>query len=109
MSGFRRFGGKNFSATNNITRSFISTSDQMNISNFSGQENTREQFKSHIDMEGNSILHTGTLFFQNGSSMSSAVGETGPTGPIFQNVDGGTATTIYGGSSIIDCGNVNGV
>jgi hypothetical protein len=36
-------------------------------------------------------------------------GATGATGDIFQNVDGGSATTVYGGSSIIDCGNALGV
>ena len=48
MSTFRRYGGLNYSSTNNITRSFISNSDQMNINNFSGLENTKETFKSHI-------------------------------------------------------------
>ena len=68
MSGFRRFGGKNFSATNNITRSFISTSDQMNISNYSGQENTREQFNhiikenGFLDADGSIVIKFKTIF-----------------------------------------------
>lgn len=37
-----------------------------------------------------------------------AKGATGDDGPIFQNIDGGTSTTLYGGSPIIDCGNVSG-
>ena len=36
-------------------------------------------------------------------------GSTGPTGPIFQNIDGGASNTLYGGTSIIDCGNALGV
>jgi hypothetical protein len=42
------------------------------------------------------------------------IGSTGPTGAkgstgdIFQNVDGGVSTTIYGGSPTIDAGNVSG-
>ena len=72
MSSFRRYGGLNFSANNNITRSYISNSEQMNINNFSGQQNSKETFASHIDMSGNSILHTGTIYFQNGTSMSTA-------------------------------------
>jgi hypothetical protein len=79
MSGFRRFGGTNFSASHNVIRSFISNSDQMNINNFSGQENTREYFKSHIDMSGNSILHTGCIYFQDGTVLCSGPAP-GPTG-----------------------------
>ena len=83
MSTFRRYGGTNFSASHNVIRSFISNSDQMNINNFSGQENTREYFKSHIDMSGNSILHTGCIYFQDGTALCSgpAPGDTGPSGP----------------------------
>ena len=42
------------------------------------------------------------------TGLTGPTGDTGPTGPIFQNVDGGGASTIYGGSSIIDCGNALG-
>jgi hypothetical protein len=86
MSSFRRYGGLNYSANNNITRSYISNSEQMNINNYSGQLNSKEVFASHVDMSGNSILHTGTLYFQDGTSMSSSstmgpTGQPGPTGP----------------------------
>jgi hypothetical protein len=83
MSTFRRYGGLNYASTNNITRSFISNSDQMNINNFSGLENTKETFKSHIDLSGNSILHTQTIYFQDGTQMSTAsnIGGQGPIGP----------------------------
>ena len=82
MSTFRRYGGLNYSSTNNITRSFISNSDQMNINNFSGLENTKETFKSHIDLSGNSILHTQSIYFQDGTNMSTAgnIGTQGPAG-----------------------------
>ena len=82
MSSFRRYGGLNFSANNNITRSYISNSEQLNINNYSGQQNSKEIFASHIDMSGNSILHTGTIYFQNGTSMSTAgnVGAQGAQG-----------------------------
>ena len=85
MSSFRRYGGLNFSANNNITRSYISNTEQMNINNYSGQQNSKEVFASHIDMSGNSMLHTGSIYFQDGTAMSSATntgaqGETGPQG-----------------------------
>jgi hypothetical protein len=81
MSSFRRYGGLNYSANNNITKSYISNAEQMNINNHSGQINSKETFASHIDMSGNSILHTGTIYFQNGTSINSSVGAQGATGP----------------------------
>ena len=89
MSSFRRYGGLNFSANNHITKSYISNTEQMNINNYSGQQNSKEVFASHVDMSGNSILHTGTIYFQDGTAMSSATntgaqgvpGPQGATGP----------------------------
>jgi hypothetical protein len=82
MSSFRRYGGLNYSANNNITKSYISNSEQMNINNYSGQQNSNERFSSNIDLTGNSLLHTGTIFFEDGTYISSAagIGSTGPTG-----------------------------
>jgi hypothetical protein len=96
MSTFRRYGGLNYSSNNNITRSYISNSEKMNINNYSGQANSKEVFASHIDMSGNSILHTGTIYFQNGTSMSTAgnigsQGSQGSTGP--QGVTGPQGST----------------
>jgi hypothetical protein len=53
MSSFRRYGGLNNSANNIVTRSYISNSEQMNINNYSGQQNSKETFASHIDLSGN--------------------------------------------------------
>ena len=72
MSSFRRYGGLNYSANNSITRSYISNSEQMNVNNYSGQKNSKETFASHVDMSGNSILHTGCIYFQDGSFMCTA-------------------------------------
>ena len=80
MSSFRRYGGLNNSANNIVTRSYISNSEQMNVNNYSGQQNSKETFASHIDMSGNSILHTGCIYFQDGSQMCSAIGIPGPQG-----------------------------
>lgn len=35
-----------------------------------------------------------------------STGPTGPQGPLFQNIDAGTPTTVYGGLELIDCGGV---
>jgi hypothetical protein len=43
-----------------------------------------------------------------GATGAGPTGAKGSTGDIFQNVDGGVSTTIYGGSPTIDAGNVSG-
>ena len=87
---FRRFGGINYSSNNNIVHSHYSNNDNINIQNRSGLPNSKEVFKSHIDMSGNSILHLGCVYFQDGSVQCSAApigpdgatGVIGPTGPV---------------------------
>ena len=64
MSGFRRFGGTNFSASHNVIRSFISNSDQMNINNFSGLENTKETFKNKIQKSNSEKSTNKTVSFE---------------------------------------------
>jgi hypothetical protein len=81
MSTFRRYGGLNYSANNNITRSRISNSEQLNVNNYSGQQNSKEVFACHVDMSGNSILHTGCIYFQDGTSICTGSGAQGDAGP----------------------------
>ena len=71
---FRKYGGKQYSATNNVTHSNISNNEQLNISGGSGQLNTKETFLSNVDMSGNSIIHMGCIYFQDGTSLSSGSG-----------------------------------
>ena len=80
---FRRFGGLNYSNTHNFVKSNVSNNTTLNIQNRSGQENSKELFKSHIDMSGNSVLNVGCIYFQNGSVQcsASAIGPTGSVGP----------------------------
>ena len=99
MSSFRRYGGLNYSANNNITKSYISNAEQMNINNHSGQLNSKETFASHIDMSGNSILHTGTIYFQDGTNMSTAQA-TGPQGATGAGFQGATGAGFQGATGI---------
>lgn len=69
---FRKFGGINFAAANNIVHSRYSNTNNVNITQQSGQPNSKEVFKSHIDLSGNSILNTGCIYFQDGTSQCSA-------------------------------------
>ena len=106
MSTFRRYGGLNYSANNNITKSYISNSEQTNTNNYSGQQNSKEVFASHIDMSGNSILHTGCVYFQDGTVMCTAAnaGATGPAGAEYWLPDPVGAGIYYDGP--VQMGNI---
>ena len=80
MASFRKYGGTQYSATNNVSRSNILNSEQLNINGVSGQLNTKETYLSNIDMSGNSVLGIGGLYFQDGTSMTTAAKNSGTTG-----------------------------
>jgi hypothetical protein len=53
---------------------------------------------------------TGPQGTQGPTGPTGSQGVTGPTGaqgPLFQNVDAGTPTSVYGGLDPVDCGGVN--
>ena len=101
MASFRKYGGTQYSATNNVSRSNILNSEQLNINGVSGQLNTKETFLSNVDMSGNSVLHIGGLYFQDGTSMNTAMkqGATGAQG--LQGVTGSQGVPGSGGSGSI--------
>lgn len=76
---FRKIGGINYSANNNIIRSNYSNDRNLNIENKSGLENSREIFKSNIDVNRESILNLGCFYFKDGTVQCTAT-STGPTG-----------------------------
>jgi len=98
---FRKYGGLDKAAKNNIVRNHYSNSDKPTISDTLGQPNSKIVSLSHIDMSGNSILHIGSLYFQNGTVIqdgsiigpSGPKGDIGPTGP-----QGNTGNTGPGNS-----------
>ena len=97
MSSFRRYGGLHFSATNNITRSYMSNSEQFNVNDYLGQNNSKEVVMGNIDMSGNSIMHIDTIYFQDGTSTNTAVqGQQGPQG-----LPGATAYSLWENSNTI--------
>jgi len=67
---FRQFGGINRAATNNIVRNQYSASDKPTIPNTLGQANSKIVSESHIDLSGNSLLNTQTVYFTNGASIN---------------------------------------
>ena len=65
---FRKYGGLNYSATNNIVSSTISNTDNLSISNQVGLTNSKVVSASHLDMSGNSIIDVNCIYFYDGTS-----------------------------------------
>jgi hypothetical protein len=103
---FRRYGGLNYAATNNIIRNHYQTSDNFSISDILGQYNSKVVSESHMDMSGNSLLNVETIYFMNGTSLSSSptIGQTGTQGAQgqtgAQGARGITGTTGPSGTTI---------
>ena len=69
---FRKYGGINHSATNNIVKSHFSTSDNQTISNTLGQINSKIVSNSHLDLNKNSLLNVNTIYFEDGTMQNTA-------------------------------------
>ena len=78
MATFRKYGGTNYSPIANIVRHNMFNSKSSSFIT-SGLYNSKETFLSHIDMSGNSLLHIGNLYFQDGTSISSGTSVNVPT------------------------------
>ena len=68
---FRKYGGLNYSSTNNIVRNHYSNSDNKSISDVLGEINTKIVSKSHIDMSANSLMNTGAVYYMDGNVLTS--------------------------------------
>ena len=75
---FRKYGGLDKAARNNIVRSHYSNSDNPTISELLGQPNSKIVSQSHLDFSGNSVLNLGTLYFIDGTFINTA----GPLQPL---------------------------
>ena len=72
MQAFKRYGGMNNSANANYVHAHKTTASSSVVTSFTGQPNTKQTSKSHVDLDGKSLLHTQTIYFQDGTSMSTA-------------------------------------
>ena len=100
---FKKFGGLNYSAKNNIVGNLYTTSINSGTANIIGLENSKITSQSHLDMSANSVLHIGSLYFMDGTVQDTAYVSTSGT-PVFNNgiIVNGTstlngATTVTGG------------
>ena len=84
---FRKYGGADRNATNNIVRSHFTTSDNLNVTRQIGDTNTNVVFKSDIKLVGASGPSGIGIYFADGTfqytagGTGSGSGVTGPTGP----------------------------
>ena len=87
---FRKFGGLNYSAKNNIVTNKYSNSGNLGVTDAIGQINSKIVSLSHIDMSGSSIMNVDAIYFSNNTVQNSAYngngdsqgpqGEQGPKG-----------------------------
>jgi hypothetical protein len=68
---FRRFGGLNYSSSNNIVHSTFSNTSNLTITNQLGNEQSNISVTSNLDMNTNNLFNTGTVAFQTGYINSS--------------------------------------
>jgi len=69
---FRKYGGINHSAINNIVKSHYLTSDNQTSSNIIGQINSKIVSNSHLDLNKNSLLNVNTIYFDDGTMLNTA-------------------------------------
>ena len=70
MSSFRKYGGIEHNATNNIVRNQISNIHNLSITEKIGLLNSKSVSAAHLDMSNNSILNVNTIYFTNGTSFN---------------------------------------
>jgi hypothetical protein len=90
---FRKYGGLNYAATNNIVRNHYFNSDNQTISNVLGEENSKIVSASHIDLSGNYLMQTEGIYFMDGTLQTTAY--IPGTGQFTNLVVSGTLT-VYG-------------
>ena len=65
---FKKYGGLNYNAKNNIVKNHYGTSDNFQSTETIGQPNSKMISLSHIDMSQNSIINIGGLYFYGNST-----------------------------------------
>ena len=90
---FRKYGGLNYAANNNIVRNHYANSDNQQVTNVLGQINSKVTSASHLDMSANSLLNVGCIYFYDGTTQCTAglQGAQGAQGA--QGSDGSTGAT----------------
>jgi len=69
---FRVYGGINCRPVANYVSSRVLTASQSQTTATIGQENSKEAYRSHIDMLGHAIYNVGSIYFSDGTLMTTA-------------------------------------
>jgi hypothetical protein len=72
MPNFRKYGGLEYAARNNIIRNHISNADYKSVNTAFGQLNSKIVYHSHIDLCGNSLLNINSIYFLDGTIQTTA-------------------------------------
>ena len=91
---FRKYGGLNYAANNNIVRSHYSNSDNLTISSNIGLSNTKIISDSNLDINNNSFMNIFSLIFSDGSVQTTAFQSENDTNPSFNNLTVGTLVVL---------------
>jgi len=106
---FKKFGGLNYSAKNNIVGNLYSSSTNSGTANIIGLENSKITSQSHLDMSANSVMHIGSLYFMDGTIQSTAYANSSGTKSTFNNgIIVNNGSILNGGATINGDEIVNG-
>jgi hypothetical protein len=72
MSSFKKYGGLNYAATNNIVRNHYSAVNNNSVTNTIGEPNSKTVIAGHIDLSSNSLLNIGSIYFMDGTVQNTA-------------------------------------
>lgn len=70
---FRKFGGIQNNASNNIVRNHYSNINNYTISNYIGEINSKIDVYCNIDFSNNSIINVNKIYFTDGTILSDKV------------------------------------
>ena len=108
---FKKFGGLNYSAKNNIVGNLYSSSTNSGTANIIGLENSKITSQSHLDMSANSVMHIGSLYFMDGTIQSTAYANSSGTKSTFNNgIIVNNGSILNGGATIngdMNAGSIN--
>jgi hypothetical protein len=72
MSSFKKYGGLNYAAANNIVRNHYSAVENNSVTNMIGEPNSKTIIAGHIDLSSNSLLNVGSIYFNDGTIQNTA-------------------------------------
>jgi hypothetical protein len=85
MTTFRKYGGMSFAAKNNIVKSDFSSNTNQFITASLGDANSQIYCKGHLNLDGNSLLGTKAIFFEEDDTQQNTAYTVNQTGILHVN------------------------